>query len=105
MISHALRGDTMEKVLIQTRDLSQRGASRAIVYAAGLMMMLAAAPAATAASSCKQSITACGCVMKKAKRFVLANDLTSSGGDCLTISKAKAVLDMSGHSLTGPGGA
>jgi hypothetical protein len=45
--------------------------------------------------------------MTKAKRFVLANDLTSSSAsaDCLTISKTNAVLDMSGHSITGPGGA
>jgi len=71
------------------------------------MMTLAAAPAATAATACKLSITACGCVMKKAKRFVLANDLTGSSAtaDCLSISKAGAVLDMNGHAITGPGGA
>jgi hypothetical protein len=42
-----------------------------------------------------------------AKRYVVANDLTSSSAsaDCLTVSKADAVLDMSGHSITGPGGA
>jgi hypothetical protein len=54
----------MDKILIRTHDWRRWGAARTIVYAAGLLMILAAAPAATAASACKQSITACECVLK-----------------------------------------
>src|SRR5260370_15402975 len=69
-------------------------------------MMLAAASVSTAAAAGNQSITGCGFVIKKAKRFIVANDLSSSGGgDCVTIAKARAVLDMNSHSITGPGGA
>src|SRR5258708_38203945 len=97
----------MNKILIRTDDRPRRSAARAILAAAGLLMILASAPAATAATSCKTTIKACGCVLKKAKHYVLANDLTSSSAtaDCLTISKANATLDMAGHAITGPGGA
>jgi hypothetical protein len=74
--------------------------------AASLVIILAA-PAAAAASPCARIITACGCVLYEAKRYVLKRDLTSSSAtaDCLRVSKAKAVLDMRGHSISGPGGA
>ena len=97
----------MDKTQIRTR-VRRRGwrATGAIFHAASLMIVLTAVPAA-AGSTCKPSITACGCTMKKAKKFVLANDLTSTSlsADCLTISGAHVVLDMAGHQMTGPGGA
>jgi parallel beta helix pectate lyase-like protein len=95
----------MDKTLIRTHDWRRQPAVRTILYAASLVMILAATPAA--ATACPQSIKSCGCVAKKARRYVLANDLTSSSAtaDCLTIAAAHVVLDMSGHQISGPGGA
>jgi hypothetical protein len=107
MTTYSSFGDAMATILIRTPDWCRQRAARTIACAASLLLILAVAPAATASVACKQSITACGCAMKKAQLYVLANDLTSSSAtaDCLTVSKAQAVLDMKGPSITGPGGA
>jgi len=94
----------MDKILIRINGCRWQRAARTIVFAASIVMILSAGPAA-AASTCKKTVKACGCVAKKG-HVSLANDLTSSSpsADCLTIAGAHVTIDMAGHQMTGPGG-
>lgn len=74
---------------------------------AALALTALAPPAAARLKTCKTSITACPCAVKKATPYVLAKSLvcTSSSLDCLTVTHTGAVIDLAGQSITGPGGA
>lgn len=62
-------------------------------------------PAAAGLKACLPSITTCQCNAKKPIRYIVANDLVSGSKtlDCLSVSGAHAVIDLKGHSITGPG--
>ena len=102
------KGDLAMKA--NSRRTSDKERSRVFAAIAGgvVALVVLAHPQSAAAKSkaCKTSITACGCVAKKAAHYVVSKPLTSASAslDCLTVSAAHAVIDMGGNSITGPGG-
>jgi hypothetical protein len=70
------------------------------------LLILAGSASSTAAGpGCSQMVTACGCSITSGGVYIVAQDLVStrSNGDCVTIVTKNVVLNLDGHSLTGPG--
>lgn len=74
-----------------------------------LGIVLITSMGAYAAHGCPASpatINQCGCVINAAGLYAVGADLTgSSGSDCIQIKTASALLNVQGHSITGPGAA
>lgn len=81
-----------------------RVARRRLVCAALMMTCLLLASAGAASAGCPAAITRCGCQMLNTGLYTVANDLSTSqtAGDCIIVRAKNAVLNLNGHSVTGP---
>jgi Right handed beta helix region len=80
------------------RDLHRR---RMAIVAGTLLAALAFARAADAQGVI--NITSCQTLSIPNTVYRLTADLSSSGGDCLTVAADRITIDLQGHSITGPG--
>lgn len=74
----------------------------AAVFAAASIVL--GSQSAWAAGSCGATISACGCLITASGIYAVSQDLTgTANADCIRIKAASAVLNLQGHSITGPG--
>lgn len=89
---------------------------RLIIGLAGMGMMMAIGSVAFAqeanavkATACTNTISTCGCQIKKKGLYTVTANLKSTDGltpdgDCIEVATSNVILNLGSHSLTGPGG-
>lgn len=78
----------------------------AVAVAFAVASIVLGSRAASALPSCTAAIRSCGCIIGQAGLYAVTRDLAGSpNSDCIQIKTASAVLNLQGHSITGPGAA
>ena len=79
-----------------------RGAAR--IHRLRLILEVSAlAIVAGAGGAMAADISACGATISKPGFYQVTQDLTASGGDCIDVNAAKAIVFLNGHQLRGNG--